>query len=217
MRTCAWQMSREISRTVLECNHCTSELVEVVLSALSVFATEDRCGLAPLWAHLPLIIATPVTAPILVAALDALLDMPLSPDVAPPLPPPPHSSRTSPRTSDNLSGTLTNACKTTVRVRGPRRGCRVRFSSAFVYQICALARILGGWGENSRQLFATLTSTSWKLLLTEHVGCPTRTIRLLNYFDNQSRECKSLRSRSWKVTRAPRTLLGSSLKLNVVE
>lgn len=124
MRTCTWHFPC----TVLECNHCTSELVEVVLSALSVFATEDRCGLAPLWAHLPLIIATPVTAPILVAALDALLDMPLSPDVAPPLPPPPHSSRTSPRTSDNLSGTLTNACKTIVRVRvGPRRGSACDF------------------------------------------------------------------------------------------
>lgn len=103
--------------------YSTSELVEVVLSALSVLAMEERGDLVPLWAHLPLIIATPVTAPILVAALppDVLLDMLLSPVAAPlpplppPPPPPPHNSRTSPRTSDNLSGTLTNACKTTVR------------------------------------------------------------------------------------------------------
>lgn len=111
--------------TILKCTYsCTSELVEVVLSALSVLATEERGDLVPLWAHLPLIIATPVTAPILVAALppDVLLDMFLSPVAAPlpPLPPPPHNSRTSPRTSDNLSGTLTNACKTTVRVRRSR-------------------------------------------------------------------------------------------------
>jgi len=92
--------------------HYTSELVEVVLSALSVLATEERGDLVPLWAHLPLINATPVTAPIFVTALppDVPLDMFLSPLPLPP--PPPHSSRTSPRTSDNLSGTLTNAFKT---------------------------------------------------------------------------------------------------------
>lgn len=91
----------------------TSELVEVVLSALSVLATEERGDLVPLWAHLPLIIATPVTTPILVAALVELdILSPVAP--LPPLPPPPHNSRTSPRTSDNLSGTLTNVCKTTV-------------------------------------------------------------------------------------------------------
>lgn len=202
MRTCAWQMSREFSRTVLECNHCTSELVEVVLSALSVFATEDRCGLAPLWAHLPLIIATPVTAPILVAALDALLDMPLSPDVAPPLPPPPHSSRTSPRTSDNLSGTLTNACKTTVRVRGPRRGSACDFLQRSFTNLRSREDLGGMGGEFATAfchsyIYKLKTFARWK-----HVGCPMRTIRLLNYFDNQSRECKSLRSRSWKVTRS---------------
>lgn len=103
--------------------YCTSELVEVVLSTLSVLATEGRGDFVPLWAHLPLIIATPVTTPILVATLDVLAVLsplaPLPPPL-PPLPPPAHSSRTSPRTSDNLSGTLTSVCKTNGRVRRSR-------------------------------------------------------------------------------------------------
>lgn len=187
-------MSLTFLSTVLEYNHRTSELVEVVLSALSVLATEDRCGLAPLWAHLPLIIATPVTAPILVAALDALLDMPLSPDVAALPLPPPHSSRTSPRTSDNLSGTLTNACKTIVRGRiRPRRGSACDFlqrSSPYLRSREDLG--LGGWGrisEESRPLFATFASISWKLLLAERVaGTPdaNRSPSRGDYFDNQS-------------------------------
>lgn len=190
-------MSREISRTVLECNHCTSELVEVVLSALSVFATEDRCGLAPLWAHLPLIIATPVTAPILVAALDALLDMPLSPDVAPPLPPPPHSSRTSPRTSDNLSGTLTNACKTTVRVRvGSRRGSACDFLQRSFTNLRSREDLAGGGGR-IRDRFSPLLHLQVENLCSLKTRMPDANHSpSYYYFDNQSRECKSLRSRS---------------------
>lgn len=116
--------------------HYTSELVEVVLSALSVLATEERGDLVPLWAHLPLINATPVTAPIFVAALppDVPLDMFLS--AAPlPLPPPPHSSRTSPRTSDNLSGTLTNAFKTT-----GSKAARIFTVSRFRFTVLSLFR-----------------------------------------------------------------------------
>ena len=88
----------------------TSELVvEVVLSALSVFVTDDRGEREPLWAQRPLMIATPVTTPILLTVL-----LPFFSPFPLPAPPPHARSSTSPKTSDSLSGTLMNVSKTTL-------------------------------------------------------------------------------------------------------